>query len=189
MRSPPGSARTSRSSWPAVRPSSRAAANRSRRSSGSTAVPGVLLVTPAIPVSTPEVFAVFDGLGGRGSGSTRMSSAHLAEELRSGLTAADLVARAGVLTVANDLLQAALVLVPELVPFRRGLSRLLTRPIGLSGSGPTLWALYPSETEAALAAEAVRAAVRDGRLPAPGSTAPFVGATTILTGRQQEKEP
>lgn len=132
---------------------------------------------------------MFDGLGGRGSGSTRMSSAHLAEELRSGLTAADLIARAGVLTVANDLLQAALVLVPELVSFRRGLSQLLARPIGLSGSGPTLWALYPSETEAAVAADAVRVAVRDGRLPAPGSTAPFVGATTILTGRQQEREP
>ena len=151
--------------------------------------PGVLLVTPGIAVSTPEVFAVFDGLGGRGNGSTRMSSAHLAEELRSGLSAADLVARAGVLTVANDLLQAALVLVPELVLFRRGLSRLLARPIGLSGSGPTLWALYPSEAEAAVAADTVRVAVRDGRLAAPGSAAPFVTATTILTGRHEEREP
>jgi 4-diphosphocytidyl-2-C-methyl-D-erythritol kinase len=156
---------------------------------GLHASPGVLLVTPAVPVSTPEVFAVFDGLGGRGSGSTRMSSAHLAEELRSGLSAADLVARAGVLTVANDLLQAALVLVPELVGFRRGLSRLLSRPIGLSGSGPTLWALYPSEPEAAVAADMVRVAVRDGRLPAPGSGGPFVAATAILTGRQEEKQP
>lgn len=151
--------------------------------------PGVLLVTPAVPVLTAEVFAVFDGLGGRGSGSTRMSSAHLAEELRSGLSAADLVARAGALTAANDLLQAALVSVPGLVAFRRGLSRLLSRPIGLSGSGPTLWALYPSGTEAAIAADAVRVAVRDGRLPVPGSTAPFVNASTVLTGRQQEKEP
>jgi len=150
--------------------------------------PGVLLVTPAVPLSTPEVFAVFDGLGGHGNGSTRMSSAHLAEELRSGLTAADLVARAGVLTVANDLLQAAFVVVPALVPFRRALSRLLARPIGLSGSGPTLWALYPSEAEAAAAADLVQVSVGDGRLPAPGSNAPFVTATTILTGRQQERE-
>jgi 4-diphosphocytidyl-2-C-methyl-D-erythritol kinase len=156
---------------------------------GLQASPGVLLVTPAIAVSTPEVFSIFDGLGGRGNGSTRMSSAHLAEELRSGLGAADLVARAGVLTVANDLLQSAFVLVPELVAFRRGLTRLLARPIGLSGSGPTLWALYPSEAEAAVAADAVRVAVRDGRLTAPGSAAPFVTATTIVTGRQQEKEP
>ncbi len=151
--------------------------------------PGVLLVTPAIPVATAEVFAVFDGLGGRGSGSTRMSSAHLAEELRAGLSAADLVARAGALTVANDLLQAALGLVPELVPFRRGLSRLLARPVGLSGSGPTLWALYPSEALAAVAADAVRVALRDGRLPAPGAAAPFVTATTILTGRHEEQQP
>jgi 4-diphosphocytidyl-2-C-methyl-D-erythritol kinase len=156
---------------------------------GLHASPGVLVVTPAVRVSTPEVFAVFDGLGGLGSGSTRLSSAHLAEELRSGLGAADLVARAGVLTVANDLLQAALVLVPELVAFRRGLSRLLARPIGLSGSGPTLWALYASEAQAAVAADAVRVAVRDGRLPAPGTSAPFVTATRILTGRQQEEEP
>lgn len=151
--------------------------------------PGVLLVTPAIPVSTPEVFAVFDGLAGRGNAATRMSSGHLAEELRSGLATADLVARAGVLTVANDLLQATFVLVPELLPFRRALSRLLARPVGLSGSGPTLWALYPSEAEAAIAADAVRVSVRDGRLPAPGSAAPFVIATTILHGRPQETHP
>ena len=123
--------------------------------------PGVVLVTPAIPVSTAEVFAVFDGLAGRGNAATRMSSGHLAEELRSGLTAADLVARAGIMTVANDLLQATLVLVPALVPFRRALSRLLAQPIGLSGSGPTLWALYPSEAEAAVAADVVLVALRD----------------------------
>lgn len=151
--------------------------------------PGVLLVTPAIKVSTSEVFDVFDGLAGRGNEATRMSSGHLAEELRSGLTAATLVARAGVLTVANDLLQACLVLVPELVPFRRALSRLLGVPVGLTGSGPTLWALYPSEAEAAAAADTVRVSERDGRLPAPGSVAPFVTATTILTGRQQERKP
>jgi 4-diphosphocytidyl-2-C-methyl-D-erythritol kinase len=151
--------------------------------------PGVLLVTPAIAVATPAVFDVFDGLGGRGNESTRMSSGHLAEELRSGLSAADLVARAGVLTVANDLLQATLVLVPALVPFRRSLSRLLAQPIGLSGSGPSLWALYPSEAEAAVAADVVRVAVRDGRLSAPGSAAPFVSATTILKGSQQGREP
>jgi 4-diphosphocytidyl-2-C-methyl-D-erythritol kinase len=151
--------------------------------------PGVLLVTPAIPVSTPEVFDVFDGLAGRGNEATRMSSGHLAEELRSGLTAADLLARAGILTVANDLLQATLILVPGLVSFRRALTRLLARPVGLSGSGPTLWALYASEAEAAVAADAVRVSLRDGRLSAPGSAAPFIAATTILPGRQQETEP
>ena len=151
--------------------------------------PGVLLVTPAIAVSTPSVFEVFDGLGGRGNEATGMSSGHLAEELRSGLSAADLAARAGALTISNDLLQATLVLVPALVPFRRALSRLLGRPIGLSGSGPTLWALYPSEAEAVAAADVVRVAVRDGRLSAPGPTAPFITATTILVAANQGREP
>ena len=53
---------------------------------------GVLLVTPALAVRTPDVFAVFDGLrgGGPGDGSVRMTSEHLAQELGNGLSAADL---------------------------------------------------------------------------------------------------
>ena len=150
--------------------------------------PGVLLLTPAIAVPTVEVFNLFDGLGGRGNEATRMSSGHLAEELRSGLSAADLVARAGALSVSNDLLPAVLLLIPELVPLRRALSRLLVRPVGLSGSGPTLWALYPSTAEAAEAADIVRAAISEGRLPAAGSDPPFVTATTILHASQQERQ-
>ena len=105
-------------------------------------------MTPAIAVSTPDVFAAFDAIRTHGDGAVRQSSAHLAEELRAKLSAADLVARAGVLASANDLLPATALVVPELVPFKRALSRLLHRPIGLSGSGPTLWALYASEHEA-----------------------------------------
>jgi hypothetical protein len=99
------------------------------------------------------------------------------------------VARAGVLASANDLLPATSLVVPALVPFKRALSRLLQRPIGLSGSGPTLWALYPSETEAAEAAEIVRAALAHGGLIAPGSSAPFVCATAIVGHSQQGREP
>jgi 4-diphosphocytidyl-2C-methyl-D-erythritol kinase len=118
-----------------------------------------------------------------------MSSTHLAEELRAGLTADNLVARAGVLASANDLLPATALVVPALVPFKRALSRLLGRPIGLSGSGPTLWALYPSETEAAAAAAVVRSALGDGGLAAPGAAQPFVCATTIVGHRQEGTEP
>ncbi len=150
--------------------------------------PGVLLVTPVIAVSTPDVFAAFDAIRQGGDGAVRMSSAHLADELRKGLTAADLVVRAGVLASANDLLPATALVVPTLVPFKRALSRLLGRPIGLSGSGPTLWALYPSEREAAAAAEVVRATVRDGGLAAPGDTEPFVTATAIV-GQTKEEHP
>ena len=143
--------------------------------------PGVLLVTPAVPVSTRDVFESFAAIRGVGDGSVRMSSVHLAEELRSGLSAADLVARAGVLTVANDLLPATAALLPELVTFRRALNRRLGRPLGLSGSGPTLWALYASEAEAAAAAASVRSALGEGSLSAPGGAEPFVAATTIVT--------
>jgi len=156
---------------------------------GLHGTPGVLLVTPDIAVSTPEVFAVFDAIRSHGDGAVRMSSGHLAEELRSGLTAANLVARAGVLASANDLLPATSLVVPALVPFKRALSRLLQRPIGLSGSGPTLWALYPSESEAAAGADVVRAAIGRGGLTAPGSAEPFVCATAIVGHSQQGSEP
>lgn len=156
---------------------------------GLHGTPGVLLVTPVIAVSTPDVFAAFDAIRSHGDGAVRMSSAHLAEELRSGLTAANLVARAGVLASANDLLPATSLVVPALVPFKRALSRLLQRPIGLSGSGPTLWALYPSGTEASEAADIVRAELAAGGLTAPGLSAPFVCATAIVGHRRQGSEP
>jgi 4-diphosphocytidyl-2-C-methyl-D-erythritol kinase len=156
---------------------------------GLHGTPGVLLVTPVVAVPTPDVFAAFDAIRSHGDGAVRMSSAHLAEELRAGLTAADLVARAGVLASANDLLPAASLVVPALVPFKRALSRLLGRPIGLSGSGPTLWALYPSETAAVTAADVVRSALRAGDLTAPGSSEPFVCATAIVGHSQQGSEP
>ena len=147
---------------------------------GLHGTPGVLLVTPVMTVRTPDVFAAFDAIRTHGDEAIRMSSAHLAEELRAKLSTADLVARGGVLASANDLLQATALVVPELVPFKRALSRLLHRPVGLSGSGPSLWALYASETEAGVAAAAVNAAVDSGELVAPGSGPPFIAATTIV---------
>ncbi len=156
---------------------------------GLHGTPGVVLVTPVVAVSTPEVFAAFDAIRSHGDEAVRMSSAHLAEELRAKLSTADLVARAGVLASANDLLPATALVVPELVPFKRALSRLLHRPVGLSGSGPTVWALYPSEAEASDAARAVVAAVELGELVAPGAAPPFVTATTIVGHRQQGREP
>lgn len=148
---------------------------------GLRGAPGILLVTPAVPVSTPDVFAAFAAIRGTGDGSVRSSSVHLASELGSVLSATDLAARAGVMAASNDLLPAVALVLPELVPFRRALTRLLHRPIGLSGSGPTLWAIYPSLTEAAEAAVAVTAAVADGTIAAPGETPPFVTATTIAS--------
>ena len=145
--------------------------------------PGVLLVTPPIACSTKEVFGAFDG-GARPEliGSAIRASEHLAAELGSGMTADRLVERAAIMAAANDLLPAAAAVLPGLVPFRRALFRTLRRPIGLSGSGATLWALYPSLSEAAAAAEIVRGAVTDGDLPLPGGEPPFITATTLQPG-------
>lgn len=143
--------------------------------------PGVVLLTPAVPSPTPAVFEAFDAGGPAASpdpGSVARTSEHLASELRAGLDAAALVARAGVLASANDLAGAAAVVVPGLTTLRRALLRRLGRPIGLSGSGPTLWVLYPSASEAAAAADDIRAGLADGSLEAPGSGSPSVVATT-----------
>jgi 4-diphosphocytidyl-2-C-methyl-D-erythritol kinase len=149
----------------------------------SHGAPAVVLVTPAIPAHTAAVFAAWsDGAMGD-PGVARRTSEHFASEFGSGLTVRALVERAGVLASANDLWPAAAAVVPGLVPMRRALTRLTRRPIGLSGSGPTLWALYASLDEATTAAEEVRNAAAAGELPIPGDTAPFVTATTIETGR------
>jgi 4-diphosphocytidyl-2-C-methyl-D-erythritol kinase len=155
--------------------------------------PGVLLVTPALRVSTPVVFAALSAGGVAAPpspGANRISSVHLAGELLGGaLRAGDLVARAGILAPANDLAAAAASVAPGLLPFRRALTRLLGRPIGLSGSGPSLWAIYPSESSAVEGAAAVRDALADGRLQAPGGGAPFIAATEILSRPPEETFP
>ena len=148
---------------------------------------GVLVVTPALAVRTPEIFGRFDAGGAAAPGdprSTRATSEHLASELRAGLRSADLLARAGVLTAANDLANATAAAVPELRTLRRALARLLGRAVGQSGSGPTLWALYPSLAAAEGAVAEIGAALADGRCTAPGSGVPLVRATT-MTGRSE----
>jgi 4-diphosphocytidyl-2-C-methyl-D-erythritol kinase len=141
--------------------------------------PGFLLVTPAVAARTADVFAAW-AAGAMGEpGVVRRTSEHFASEFGSGLSARQLIERAGVLASANDLLPAAASVVPGLVPLRRALTRLLGRPIGLSGSGPTLWALYPSLEAAEEAAAAVRSAVDEGTITSPGERPPFVAATTM----------
>jgi 4-diphosphocytidyl-2-C-methyl-D-erythritol kinase len=142
--------------------------------------PGLLLVTPAVGVATPAVFDAWDDGARVAGGAARLASAHLAEELRRGLRVADLLARASVLAAANDLAPAASVVEPALVPFRRALLRLIARPVGLSGSGPTHWALYPSLAEAETAAQRLRASIAAGALPSPGPREPHVAAVRIL---------
>ncbi len=150
--------------------------------------PGILLVTPAAPAHTADVFRAW-AAGAMGEPAVvRRTSEHFASEFGAGLSGRQLVERAGVLASANDLLPAAAAVVDGLVTFRRALTRLLGRPIGMSGSGPTLWALYPSLDDADLAAASVRAALSTGFVSSPGGDAPFVAATTILTSPDNERK-
>ncbi|MDQ6794282.1 MAG: hypothetical protein M3067_05615, partial [Chloroflexota bacterium] len=125
---------------------------------------------------------------GEEPGVARRTSEHFASEFGSGLTRSQLLERAAVLASANDLAAAAAVVAPPLVPFRRALTRLLGRPVGLSGSGPTLWVLYPSLAAAEEAVATVRSAVERGELDAPGSGPPFVAAT-IMAGQVDDRTP
>jgi 4-diphosphocytidyl-2C-methyl-D-erythritol kinase len=141
--------------------------------------PAIVLVTPAVPVSTPAAFARHAAGVRPAGGAALASSGHLAAELRAGLPVGRFLERAGILAVANDLVPAAADLVPALVPLRRALGRLLGRPVGQSGSGPTLWALYATRPEAEAAAAAVRDAVARGDLAAPGEGPPVVVAASL----------
>jgi 4-diphosphocytidyl-2-C-methyl-D-erythritol kinase len=119
---------------------------------------GLLLVTAAQRLSTAAVFAELD----RGRPADRTSS-HipgaseaaadvLAQALRAGLDGAALLVLATRLRDANDLWPAASRLSPTLAATRDALEQALGRPVLLSGSGPTLVAVYPSHEFAAAAA-------------------------------------
>jgi 4-diphosphocytidyl-2-C-methyl-D-erythritol kinase len=155
------------------------------------APPGILLVTPAIAVSTAAVFDAYaNGAAPPDRHATLRSSIHLADELAAGVLTPDaLVARAGVLAVANDLAAATAAVEPRLPRFRRALARLLGRPVGQTGSGPTLWALYPSTAAAAGAATDVRSAVERGDLEPPGGVAPTIIATEIAATAAARADP
>jgi 4-diphosphocytidyl-2-C-methyl-D-erythritol kinase len=153
--------------------------------------PAVLLVTPRLPVPTPAVFAAF-AAGTRPSAgesaTTLAASERLAMDMRAGMTAGTLLERAVELAAANDLLPGALSVAPPLGPFRDALTQLLGRPVGLSGSGPTCWILYPDAASAEAAAAAVRQAAARGDLPLSASGEPFVAASAI-GARTAHNEP
>ena len=142
--------------------------------------PGVLLVTPRLSVATAAVFAAYSSAARRGPPSRALEvSERLAAAMRTGLTADDLLRSAGELARANDLMTATASVAPGLGAFVTALARLVARPGCQSGSGPTLWALYPSLAEARKAVRFVRLAAVNGTLPPVGSGEPFVAATTI----------
>ncbi|MFZ9268681.1 MAG: 16S rRNA (adenine(1518)-N(6)/adenine(1519)-N(6))-dimethyltransferase RsmA [Candidatus Limnocylindrus sp.] len=130
--------------------------------------PGVLLISAREGIRTPDVFAAFAaGVRGDAYGAALVSSQHLASEALAGLSTVALLQRSAALASANDLLAAARAITPWLRPLDHALRRLLGRPLSLSGSGPTLFLLYPSLYEAAEAGALVEAAISRGELALP----------------------
>lgn len=113
---------------------------------------GVLLVTPPFGLSTAQVFARFDEL----DPPRRASSIDLATALRNPAALRD----------ANDLWPAAASLEPRLGQIRDELERLTRGPWMMSGSGSTLFALYPS----------VELATADGRQLVAAESESLAGA-------------
>ena len=120
---------------------------------------GVLLCAPPIGASTPSVFRAWDQLHAPRPDGPRLTDAAMAVELagvatravdalahllRSGASAAALEAAAAELRAANDLWQPAASLTPGLGALREHLEERLERPVLLTGSGSTLFALYAS---------------------------------------------
>jgi 4-diphosphocytidyl-2-C-methyl-D-erythritol kinase len=123
---------------------------------GPTSAAGLLLVTSATRLSTAAVFAEHDRApapgAARQAAMTEAQVEHLATALRSGLDGAALAGLAARLRDANDLWPAATRLAPSLAPAREALEATLGRAFLLTGSGPTLFAVYPSQEAAATAA-------------------------------------
>jgi 4-diphosphocytidyl-2-C-methyl-D-erythritol kinase len=149
---------------------------------------GLLLITPGLPLRTPVVFAAFAaGLRGSAQGAALVSSQHLAAELTVGMSGEGLLQRAAALASANDLLAPARAVAPWLRPFDHALRRLLGRPLSLSGSGPTLFLLYPSHREAEEGATLIASALASGELVAPDGVTPSVIATRLIGPESGER--
>lgn len=118
---------------------------------------GVLLVTPARRLSTAAVFAEYDRASEkRRATETADESVH--DAFVDEPSAQDLSGWAARNRDANDLWPAAVSLAPELGALRDLLEQHTGLPWLMSGSGSTLFALYPSPAEAADAARALAAA-------------------------------
>jgi len=149
---------------------------------------GLLLITAGVPLRTPEVFAAFAaGLRGSSQGAALVSSQHLAAELTAGMSGEGLLQRAAALASANDLLAPARAVAPWLRPFDHALRRLLGRPLSLSGSGPTLFLLYPSQREAEEGATLIANALASGELVAPEGVTPSLIATRLIAPGSGER--
>ena len=131
---------------------------------------GIVLITPGERLSTAAVFAELD----RGP-SDALSAVERVDEmaalLREEVDGMTLAATTSMLRDANDLWAPATRLSPGLAAARDAAARILGHTVLLTGSGPTLVAVYPSEAAATRAAIALL-------VEAP---AEFEGAAIITT--------
>jgi 4-diphosphocytidyl-2-C-methyl-D-erythritol kinase len=109
---------------------------------------GLLLVTPRIALSTPRVFDRYDELA-------EHDSTSVTDAVAAALEAGGLPDAGGLLVDGNDLWPAAVSLEPSLHALRGGLRDATGRAWAMSGSGPTMFAVYPSAAEAAEAGRAL----------------------------------
>ncbi len=125
---------------------------------------GLVLITPGERLSTAEVFAELDrhpSVGSGAAGSVDEAAALLRESI-DGMT---LAATTAMLRDANDLLVPASILSRDLAAARDVAAAILGRAVMLTGSGPTLFAVYPSEaaaTRAAITLQTARPAELEG---------------------------
>lgn len=117
---------------------------------------GLLLITPSARLSTADVFAEFDRVAAVGTVADERVT-EVAELLREGIDGMTLAATTAMLREANDLWAPAARLSPGLRAMREAGERRLGRALLLTGSGPTLFAVYPSEAAATREAIALQA--------------------------------
>ena len=110
---------------------------------------GLVLVTPARRLSTAAVFDEFDAQPARSGALASVD--RVAAALGSGIDGARFADLMAALDETNELWPAATRLSPDIVLARTALAGRLGRPVLLTGSGPTLFAVYPSEEAAAQA--------------------------------------
>jgi len=111
---------------------------------------GALLISPQLRLGTRSVFAAFDAIAPGGSAEESGAVVEsLASALRSGMDGRALAEWAVTLRDANDLWPAAVAVAPILGEVRAVLEEQLERPVLLTGSGSTLFALYSSSGDAA----------------------------------------
>jgi 4-diphosphocytidyl-2-C-methyl-D-erythritol kinase len=115
----------------------------------STGRLGVLLVMPAFGMSTGRAFAVLDALrpappAAPGARAVPGARSRTWIEALAEVQPEHVLEIAAELRDANDLWPAAIAVRPELAVLRDAVEACLGRPALLSGSGPTLAALYPS---------------------------------------------